>query len=978
MTAEESQEQETQQPRKNTVLRLTPIKSLFALLVVAAAVGLSIGLTYYFTRKAFDTTGGNGKEDQPIVDDNSPSAEELRLPTTIKPLTYDLVIKTYLPNYVNYPPEKDFAIDGTVVIAMEVVEPTKSIVLNSKNISVIADQCELFSNNQKLDIEKIVDQPRLEKVEFVLKKKLEKNQKITLKIVYIGLINDMLGGLYRTTYTDKDGTTKIAACTHMEPTDARLMVPCFDEPTFKANWTVTVIHPKGTSAVSNGIEKGEGEVSGDWVTTRFDPTPRMSSYLIALVISEFEYIQDYTKSGVRFRIWARPEAMKMTEYAMEAGIKCLDYYEDFFGIKFPLPKQDMVALPDFSSGAMENWGLITYREGSVLYDENLYGPMNKERVAEVIAHELAHQWFGNLVTMKWWDNLWLNEGFASFVEYIGADFISDGLWEMKDFFLLAPYTSGITADAVASSHPLSFRIDKAADVSEAFDDITYRKGASVLQVLLNLVGDENFKQSVSRYLKKFSYDNAAAEDLWAAFDETVQGITGPNGGPLKMSEFAPQWTTQMGFPVLTVESINATTLKVTQKRYRQNKDAKEPEKYRHPTYGFKWDVPLWYQEDEQQVKRTWLKREEPLYFHVSNSDSSVVVNAERRAFCRSNYDANGWRNIMRRLKQNHKVYGPRTRNALISDAFAAAAVEEMDYETVFEMLKYTVKEEDYLPWKEAISGFKTILDFFGSEPESQWASEYMRKLMKPIYDKSSIKFIEENYKKDSLFFKNNLQIAVIDTYCGLGGKECLEEMKKLFDEEVMKKCRPGQQATDCVKVTAPLRKTVYCYGVQEGGDEAFDKVMELYNAEQVQLEKDSLREALGCHKDVTALKGLLMLALDRNSSFVRLQDAHDVFNIVSRNPVGNELLFNFLTERWEEILESLSIRHRSVDRVIKACTRGLRSREQVQQLKNLYKNDKRAREYGAFGGAIERSEHRVKWIEKHFRKLAAFFKKSNS
>ncbi|VDL74940.1 unnamed protein product [Nippostrongylus brasiliensis] len=883
--------------------------------------------------------------------DNSPTAAELRLPTSIEPLHYDLTIKTYLPFYVDFPAKKNLTFDGRIEIKMKIIDSTRKIVLNAKNIS----------DEEKIAIAKVKMVERLEKVEFVLASKIPKDSLAHLKIVYTGLISNTLGGLYQTIYTEADGKTRqsmqfnltglcyvrIAAVTHMEPSDARRLVPCFDEPAFKANWTVTRI--------------------GDWITSKFETTPRMSSYLLAILVSEFDYVEGHTKSGVRFRIWSRPEAKEMTIYAKDAAIKCLEFYEDYYDIKFPLRKQDMVALPDFSMGAMENWGLITYRENSLLYDDRYYAPRNKKRVAMVVAHELAHQWFGNLVTLKWWDDLWLNEGFAAMVEFLGVDEITNKNMRIKEYFLLYAVDVGLGADRVASSHPLSFRIDKASEVTEAFDSITYRKGASVLQMVSALIGEGNFKKAIIHYLKKFSYSNAKASDLWNSFDEIVTDVPGPRSSSLKVSDFADQWITQMGFPLVTVESFNATSAKITQSRYKTRKNAEDPPKYRNPRYGFQWDVPIWYQNsNDRKVKVAWLTRDEPLFIHVENTEEPLVVNADRRGFYQQNYDTNGWKKIIKQLKRDHSVYSPQTRNAIISDAFAAALIDKLDYTTLFELLEYARNETEYLPWMEIMAGFQSILEYFGNEPETKPAMSYMMSVLKPMYDNVNMKNLADRYKDEEVFVEMSLQQAVLSAFCSLGSKDCIEKFRALFDKEVSQKCGTGDKASKCVSVAAPLRQAMYCYGVKEGGEIAFKKVMRLYYAESVQLEKDYLLTAIGCSNDITSLKELLLLALDRNSSFARLQDVAGVFRAVSANPLGREFMFNFLVDRWEDIVNSFKAEHKAVYVAITECSRGIRTKQQLEQLRTLQKEGLLAEKYGAFDEAIENAEDRVEWIEKHF------------
>ncbi|KAJ1374438.1 hypothetical protein KIN20_037125 [Parelaphostrongylus tenuis] len=887
-------------------------------------------------------SGTNQFDSNGSVDD-SPTAADLLLPTNLVPLHYNLTIKTYLPFYVPFPPSKNLTFDGQVVITIKVLEPDRQIVLNMKDITVAPLECKVVTKSEDVKIEQIREEETLEKISFVLSRTLKRNEQVKLEVTYTGLISNTLSGLYQATYRQADGKTKIAAVTHFEPVGARRMVPCFDEPRYKANWTVTVIHPKGTRAVSNGIKTEEKEeTSGDWKVSKFLTTPKMSSYLLAILVSEFDYIEKYTKSGVRFRVWSRPEAVNMTQYALDSGVRCLEFYEDYFGIKYPLKKQDMVALPDFAPGAMENWGLITYRENALLYDENLYGPANKARVAMVVAHELAHQWFGNLVTMEWWDDLWLNEGFATMVEYIGADEISNGQMRMIDYFLLDSFTSGLIADSIASSHPLSFQIDKAAEVLEAFDDISYGKGASVLFMLSALIGEENFKRGVNHYLKKFSYSNARAFDLWSSFDEVVQNLNGPDQQPIKITKFADAWTKQLGYPLVTAESFNATALKITQTRYKLNPKALEPEKYQRPSYGFKWDVPIWYQEGKEEVKLTWLKPD-------------------------------GWTKIIKQLKENHEVFSSRTRNAIINDVFAAAAIGRVEYETAFKLLAYISNEEEYLPWSEAIISIKEVVEKFGNEPESKFAKLYAESLLRKAYYRTDFNYISKRYKDDDLFFEMNRDTEVIGAYCFFGSRNCTKRFAELFDQEVMAKCQKDDVASRCVSIAAPLRANTYCYGVKEGGDVAFEKVMKLFRSENVQLERGRLQRALGCHNNITSLESLLLLALDRNASVIRLQDVAAMFRSVSNNPIGQEFMFDFLIKRWDQIYNSLSNEHVTMSRVISACTKGIRSDQQLEQLKNLQQNGLHADKFGEFDKVIEKTEEKLDWIKKHFQKLALFF-----
>ncbi|KAJ8335470.1 hypothetical protein SKAU_G00388120 [Synaphobranchus kaupii] len=359
------------------------------------------------------------------------------------------------------------------------------------------------------------------------------------------LAND-LRGFYRSEYVE-DGVKKVVATTQMQPTDARKAFPCFDEPAMKAVFLITLIHEPGTVALSNGMDEETINTTIDGVAvtwTRFEPTERMSTYLLAFIISDFTYISS-AEEGVLIRIWARRKAIGegQGEYALEVTGPILKFFENYYNATYPLSKSDQIALPDFNAGAMENWGLITYRETALLYDQTRSSNGDKETIATIISHELAHMWFGNLVTMNWWNDLWLNEGFATYVSYLGAN-DAEPEWGVKDLMVLYDVHGVFAVDALASSHPLSSKedeINKPEQINELFDSITYSKGASVLRMLSNFLSEPVFTQGLQ------AVNSTPSLDL-----------------PRSVNDIMNRWILQMGFPVVTIDT---STGELSQKHF---------------------------------------------------------------------------------------------------------------------------------------------------------------------------------------------------------------------------------------------------------------------------------------------------------------------------------------------------------------------------------------------------------------------------
>ncbi|TKR69186.1 hypothetical protein L596_021371 [Steinernema carpocapsae] len=828
-----------------------------------------------------------------------------------------------------------------------------------------------------ISVKSIDTKEELEQVIFNLDKPLEKDQEYVFEIKYTGPIDSQLAGMYLSHYTDSDGDIRYAAATQMEPTDARRMVPCFDEPEFKAVWKITAIHPVGTTAVSNSIEQTVDEPTDDknWIKTTFKETLPMSSYLVALAISEFEYNEATTKHGIRFRVWSREEALNHTQYALNAGIKVLDFFADYYNISFPLEKQDMFAFPDFAAGAMENWGLVMYRERTLLYDPSVSTPRQKLSVARTVAHELAHQWFGNLVTMKWWNDLWLNEGFATLMSYPGVNAISDGKYRMEEYFVYDSQENALLRDSHATSHPLFFPIDKAEDVSEAFDSITYDKGSTILRMIREILGEQKFQEGLHSYLKKFRFKNAVHKDLWTSLNEAVpENFYAWDGSQFDVVEFAAKWTEQMGYPVIEVRRLDTKRVEIHQRRFKMDDQTLEKQKFRNAKFWYKWDIPIWYTLNGEEKPMTWLHEAQQINVGM---DDLLVLNAESRGMYRVNYNKPGWNRIIDQLLKDHTVIDIKSRARLIDDAFTLAEANQLPYETALNITRYLSKETELLPWAMALDGVNVLLANFREEPELEHLRTYIKSLVKPLYEKINWDLLKVNYVDDDKFFQNELEYAVIKKFCEIRESDCTSKVQDLFQEKLMETCTEKTMASECSQVPVPIRNLVYCEGIKMGGEAEYEFMTKKYRAESVQVERDRIMNALACTRDIFTINKLLALTADKNSTEIRLQDKSSMFRSIGANPIGKQIVFGFFQDHWEKIYESFKDQQTLMRNMISGSIDLYTNRDITQYESFLTKHKRTTRNLDVFKIQMELAKSNKEWIEHHFKELAEWFKKQN-
>ncbi|MCU1501189.1 MAG: putative Peptidase rane alanine aminopeptidase, partial [Ilumatobacteraceae bacterium] len=459
------------------------------------------------------------------------SGNPYRLPRAVTPSRYTLTLQ---------PDLEHATFVGTVDIGVVVNEPVEEIVLNAIELEIASITVDGTPAAFRLDEET---------ERLVIEAPLGVGTSM-IAIEFTGILNDKLRGWYRSTYRDADGVERVIATTQMQATDCRRAFPCFDEPDFKAVFDVTLVIDPTLLAVSNGPEVDRVERDDGLVAVRFKETMPMSTYLVAFVVGPLEATEPVLVGGLNggmipLRIVHVPGKAHLTAFGLEAGAHALRWYQQYYGIAYPTDKCDMLALPDFAAGAMENLGCITYRENLLLADPATATQIELQTVADVITHEMAHMWFGDLVTMRWWNGIWLNEAFATFMEIACcAAFRPD--WERWNTFSLER-SMAFEVDSLASTRSVEFPVEAPHECDGMFDVLTYQKGGSLLRMLQQYLGEEEFRSGVSHYLTKHEYGNTETSDLWDSIEEAVATEYG-NAAPVR--KLMDSWIWQPGYPLI--------------------------------------------------------------------------------------------------------------------------------------------------------------------------------------------------------------------------------------------------------------------------------------------------------------------------------------------------------------------------------------------------------------------------------------------
>ncbi|GLT72771.1 hypothetical protein SLA2020_446750 [Shorea laevis] len=602
-----------------------------------------------------------------------------RLPKFAVPKRYDIRLKPDLSAC-------KFA--GSAAIDLDIVADTKYIVLNAAELSVVTGSVS-FTNG---GFSKVLEPSKIDLVEAdeILVLEFAETLPIgigVLRIGFEGTLNDKMKGFYRSTY-EHNGEKKNMAVTQFEPADARRCFPCWDEPACKATFKITLDVPSELVALSN-MPIVEEKVDGLLKTVSYQESPIMSTYLVAVVV------------GVKVRVYCQVGKANQGKFALTVAVGTLELYKEYFAVPYSLPKLDMIAIPDFAAGAMENYGLVTYRETALLYDDQHSAAANKQRVATVVAHELAHQWFGNLVTMEWWTHLWLNEGFATWLLATDSLFPEWKIWTQ----FLDESTEGLRLDGLAESHPIEVEINHAGEIDEIFDAISYRKGASVIRMLQSYLGAEPFQVEVTCFIyKKYACSNAKTEDLWAALEE---------GSGEPVNKLMNSWTKQKGYPVVSVK-VKDQKLVFEQSQFLSSGSHGDGQ----------WIVPITLCCGSYDVRKNFLLQTKSETFDIKEvlSDRSgaasawIKLNVDQAGFYRVKYDED----LAGRLRHaiESKYLSATDRFGILDDSFALCMARKQSLTSLLTLMAAYREELEYTVVSNLISiSFKVARIVADATPE---------------------------------------------------------------------------------------------------------------------------------------------------------------------------------------------------------------------------------------------------------------------
>ncbi|KAJ0974462.1 hypothetical protein J5N97_016427 [Dioscorea zingiberensis] len=798
-----------------------------------------------------------------------------RLPDLAIPRCYDLTLKLDLDAC---------SFSGTVRILLDVARPTRFLVLNSLDLAIAPGSVIFTSDDQGFIASVVVLEEADEILVLGFDETLHAGRGV-LEIGFSGVLNDHMRGFYRSTFV-VDGVKRNMAVTQFEAVEARRCFPCWDEPALKATFKITVEVPCDLIVLSN-MPIAKETIDGPVKTVYFEQSPIMSTYLVAVVVGMFDFVEDLTSDGIKVRAYCPIGKSDQGKFGLNIAVKSLELFKKYFSVPYALPKLDLVVIPDFSGGAMENYGLITFRDTALLYDEHFSAAANKQWIATVVTHEVAHQWFGNLVTMEWWTHLWLNEGFATWVSYLAADaFFPE--WNIWTLFM-EQTAGGLKLDSLTESHPIEVDVPHARAVDEIFDAISYKKGSSVIRMLEAYLGYDVFQKSLAAYIKRFAFQNAKTEDLWDV-------ISAESGIPVKM--MMETWTKQKGYPVVHVKYNDF--LEFEQSHFSISGSAEDAE----------WIVPITlcvgsYDKQKKFILDSKIRRlelSEILSLSEGNvsltgkstdgicqSDRLLIkVNVEQTGFYRVKYDDTLSTLLRKAIKGNSLSAADKF--GILDDAFALCVARQLPLSSLLSWMDVYKHELDYIVLSRLINIILEVLKLSSNAIGNSFSKlkQYFISLLEISAEKLGWEQ-KSNEGHQTAMLRGEVLTALAILDHEITSKEASRRFGIFLEDKSTPLLPPDTRKATYIAVMR---------SVNLRDKDGLDSLLKLYRDTDVAQEKARILSALASSPDPDIVVEALNFLL---SSEIRDQEV--IYGLSGISLEGSEIAWRWLKDNWEFIMD---------------------------------------------------------------------------
>lgn len=905
------------------------------------------------------------------------------LPTHFKPHHYDLVIE---PNF------DTFRFEGQVSITISRRDPVEHV-MNDSSITMHCDDIEIEQSSiclraKTAKTEKTGEQQKTaaeedknsasiqvvsvqyDKVEQTVKfsfdsdrfnqSNLAENDMFVLQMRYTGILNDKMCGFYRSQYRDSvTGEKRWMATTQFEAADARRAFPCFDEPALKSTFAVTLIVPEHMDAISCMpiVETAEHLLPDKKMAIKkrvvYDTTPVMSTYLLAFVIGEFDYIEQVSKHDKRVRVYTQRGKTHLGQFALHVAVGSLDFFTDLFQFDYPISKMDLLAIPDFAAGAMENMGCVTYRETRLLIDSVQSSQAVKQATARTIAHEISHMWFGNLVTPTWWKYLWVKEGFARMLEFLAVDSMFPD-WGMWTQFVQEVFSAAQNLDSLKSSHPVEVEVYNTGEISEIFDTISYAKGASLNRMTSNWIGMDHLRLGLQNYIKRHAYGNTTTEDLWQSLEEVSQ---------LPVKQVMDTFVKQTGYPVIIVKEKETASadvdsegkpvvdleLELTQTRFLID----------GTTDDTLWMIPIRITTGRSNILEEELEDKvghHPLVLmkhkhmkcvlkHVDAKNDWVKLNSNQAGFYRVHYSDTMLQRLAKAVRDG-KVIDAADRLGLVNDVFALAKAGYGHLVHCFDLLQYYVNEQEYSVWSSIADNLSSIETIFQDDATSKLLNKYIIALFKPLFSRFGWTAKSDEGHLDALF-----RSTVISRLLESDDPEMTAEAKRLFDRAL----------TGEAMITPDIRTSVYKSVVRNGAKKEFEQMMNLYESSDSQEEKVRALVAICATKDPTLIEQVISYIW---SDKVRRQDTYAPLRALALNTQAEKSSWNYVKENWKSIYEYFGPGHSMLGTILSSAAISFNSEDQATMVEQFFHCAQESNQVNGIERAYQQSVERIRYKAK--------------